>query len=264
MAGEKERERLEGVRLILAKELKQDVTINDDGSASSMYDLRVGPADAPKMAIECVGAVDPIFAETWNAGPEKGPLQLSIAGDWKIVIAKEAKVNKIEQHIEELLRELEDQGICNVRVNHLTKRHDAELLDKLESLGITSAYCLRLPGAGKVHLLIRGIGGAVDAQGGAVPEWVGEFLLSPQREDVLAKLNKSGAAERHVFVLVSFGGARWSVESYLSGNLEHLPVAEPNLPPRVTGVWIAYEFGTQGIRWDGAGWRSFKTREESR
>ncbi len=263
MTDEKERAFLEWVRGILKKELKQDVEINDDGSAPGMYDLRVGPADAPEMAIECVGAVDPIFTETWNVGPAKGPLQLPIKGDWKIVIAKRARVNKIKQCIEGLLRELEDRGICNVSVNHLPEWYDEELLNKLESLGIMSAYCLRLPGAGKVHFGIPGIGGAVDAQGGAVPKWVGEFLFCSKREDVLAKLNNSGAAERHVFLRVDFCGALWSVESYLSGNLEHLPVAEPNLPHQVTGVWI-YRYGTQGIRWDGAGWRSFKTREESR
>jgi hypothetical protein len=258
MAGE------EWARRILEKELEQDVTINDDGSAPGMYDLRIGPADAPTMAIECVGAVDEILTETWNVGPAEEPLQLSITGDWKIVIAREAKVNKIRQHVERLLRGLEDQGIHNVRVNHLLKRHNEELFNKLESLGITRAYCFRLQGTGEVHLGMSGIHGSVDAQGGAVPKWVGEFLRSPQRADVLAKLDNSGAAERHVFVLVEFGGAPWEVQSYLSGNLQHLPAAEPNLPFPVTGVWIASLLSTQGIRWDRAGWRLFKTREESR
>jgi len=260
MAGE------EWARRILEKELKRDVTINDNGSAPGMYDLRIGPADAPEMAIECVGAVDRTFTETWNVGPAREPLQLSITGDWRIVITRGAKVNKIRQRAEQLLQELEGQGIQDVSVDHLLKRHDEELFNELESLGITRSYCFRSQGTGEVYLGTPGIGGAVDAQGGAVPEWVGEFLLSPQRADVLEKLNNSGAAECHVFVfvLVGFGGAPWSVESYLFGNLEHLPVAEPNLPLPVTGVWIASQHGTQGIRWDGAGWRLFKTREESR
>ena len=38
--------------------------VNDDGSAPGMYDLRVGPANAPQVAIECVGAVDQTFTET--------------------------------------------------------------------------------------------------------------------------------------------------------------------------------------------------------
>jgi hypothetical protein len=172
-----------------------------------------------------------------------------------------AEVNKIRRRAEDLLRELEDRGIHRVRVNHSLRRHDEELFNELRWLGITSAYCFRLQGAGEVHLGMSGIGGPVDTQGGAVPEWIGQFLRSPQRKDVLDKLGNSGAAGRHVFVLVRFGGAPWSVQSYLYGNLEHLPVAEPNLPPPVTGVWIASALGTQGIRWDAAGWRSFETRQ---
>jgi hypothetical protein len=179
------------------------------------------------------------------------------------VIAKEARVNKIRQRVEQLLRELEDREIYNVRVNHSLKRYDEELFNELESLGITHAYCFRLQGTGEVHFGMPGIGGAVDTRGTTVPEWVSEFLLSPQRGDVLDKLDKSGATECHVFILVAFRGAPWSVESYLSRNIEHLPVTEPNLPLPVTGVWIASEFGTQGIRWDSAGWQLFQTQERS-
>jgi hypothetical protein len=82
MAGE------EWARRILEKELKRDVTMNDDGSAPGMYDLRIGSADAPEIAIECVGAVDSTFTETWNVGPAREPLQLSITGDWRIVLAR--------------------------------------------------------------------------------------------------------------------------------------------------------------------------------
>lgn len=258
MAGE------EWARLVLEKELKrEDVIVNDDGSAPGMYDLRIGPADAPEMAIECVGAVDSTFTETWNVGPAQEPLQLAITGDWRIGITKKANINKIRQHIEHVLQDLEVRGIREVRVNYPLNWCDEELLDELELLGITHANCFRLQGTGKVHLEMSGIGGAVDTRGATVPEWVGEFLLSPRQRDVLEKLGKSGAPERHVFILVTFHGAPWPVESYLSGNIGHLPLTEPNLPFPVTGVWIAYQFGTQGIRWDSAGWRLFHTREET-
>jgi hypothetical protein len=46
MAGE------EWARRILEKELKQNVAVNDDGSMPGMYDLRIGPADAPELAVE--------------------------------------------------------------------------------------------------------------------------------------------------------------------------------------------------------------------
>ena len=53
---------------------------------SGIYDLRVGPADAPEVAIECVGSVDSKFTETWNVGPAKGPFTFSVKGDWTVTI----------------------------------------------------------------------------------------------------------------------------------------------------------------------------------
>jgi hypothetical protein len=257
MAGE------EWARQILKKELgREDVVLNDDGSIPGMNDLRIGSADAPAMAIECVGAVNPIFTETWNIGPAQGSLQLSIIGDWYVVITKETRVKKVKQRIEKVLQELENRGIHDIRANHLLKRYDEELFNKLELLDIIHAYCFRLQGAGEVHLIMSGRGGAVDIQGTIVPEWVGNFLRSPQQSDVLDKLKRSGAPECHVFIPVVPHGAPWSVESYLLGNIELLPVSEPNLPSPVTGVWIAPQFGTQGVCWDSAGWRLFQTRDE--
>jgi hypothetical protein len=55
MAGE------EWARRIVEKELNRAVVINDNGSAPGMYDLRVGPADAPEVAIE--GSVARITSE---------------------------------------------------------------------------------------------------------------------------------------------------------------------------------------------------------
>jgi len=109
-----------------------------------------------------------------------------------------------------------------------------------------------------------GTGGAVDPQGTAVPGWVGQFLRDPDREDVLRKLQRSDAAERHAFILVDLGGATWAVEYYLNftEELDQLPTEAPNLPQAVTGVWIVGQFGQKGLRWNGSAWRRFEARGE--
>ncbi len=76
MAGEEE-----WARRIVEKELRRSVVVNDDNSRPGMYDLRIGPAYAPELAVECVGAVDATRTETWNVGPSKGPLELALRGD---------------------------------------------------------------------------------------------------------------------------------------------------------------------------------------
>jgi hypothetical protein len=248
----------EWAKRILEKELRRDVILYDDNSLPGMCDLCIGSAESPEMAIECVGAVDKELTETWNVGPARDPLRLSTMGDWEVVITKDARVNKIKQRVERILLNMEDRGIYNVCANHSLKPYDEELFNELKSLGITHAYCFRRAGTGEVHLGMRGISGTVDNKGAAVPRWISEFLNSPDQKDVLSKLDKSGASECHVFVSVVFGGAPWAVQSYLSGNLEHLPVAKPKFPPPVTGVWIASLLGSGGIRWDGVEWRSFK------
>lgn len=256
MAGE------EWARRIVEKELGRTVVINDDGSAPSMYDLRIGPADAPEVAIECVGAVDPIVTETWNIGPARGPLQLSIAGDWNVSIALTARIKAIKQRIEPLLRMLESHGIDNLYVDYRLKRTDKALFDEFESLSITHVSCYRRQGTGEVHLIMPGNGGIVDSRGGAVPAWIGEFLRDPARQDVLLKLQRSGAKERHVFVLAELTGTPWPVESYLIRELDHLPEQSPDLPQPVTGVWIVSTMGRRGLRWDGGAWKLFDARGE--
>lgn len=256
MAGE------EWARRILQKELERSVVINDDGSKPGMYDLRIGPADAPEMSVECVGAVDPILTETWNVGRAKGPLKLGITGDWSITLGPRARIKAIKQRVEPLLRELEGRGLRDLPVAYTPKGHDPALFEELESLDVVHAFCYRLPGTGEVHLGVEVIGGAVDPQSTEVPQWVSEFLRDADRRDVLRKLRRSGATDRHAFVLVSFAGVPWLVESYLTGGLAQLPVEAPGLSHPITGVWVVSELGRRGLHWDGGGWRLFEARGE--
>ena len=172
----------EFARRIVENELKRAVVINDDGSAPGMYDLRIGPPDAPKVAIECVGAVDPTYTETWKIGPAKGPLHLSICGDWTVEIAPTARVKTVKQHLEQLLQELEARGIYYVDVENELEWRDPALFNTLNSINITYASCYQQQGTGKVYLTMPGNGGAVDEHGIAVPEWVGSsFVILPAR-----------------------------------------------------------------------------------
>lgn len=249
---------------IIEKELDCPVVVHDDGSQPSMYDLRIGAAEAPDVAIECVGAVDPVRTETWNVGPGKGPLHLTVVkGDWIITIARGARIRTLRQRIGPVLRSLEERDDLRVRVGHPVKRHDGGLLQELESLGIRHASCFRMPGNGRVHWTMEGSGGWVDTAGSTLPRWIEEFLCNPAREDVLFKLRQTSAQERWVFVPVASGGAPWSVESYLTGEFEYLPATGPNLPSPVTGIWLASTFGTHGVRWDSAGWHMFRVNKES-
>src|SRR5690349_9865009 len=90
---------------IVSKTLQREVVIHDDGSQQSMYDLRIGSVSAPEIAIECVSATDPISTETWNIGPAKGPMYLSVQGTWIVVLKPNANIKQIKLHLELLLQD---------------------------------------------------------------------------------------------------------------------------------------------------------------
>src|SRR6185295_9485467 len=247
-------------RRIVQEALGKNVRQNDDGTEPSMYDLRIGPPDAPAIAIEVVGAVAPRYTATWNTVPAKGAWTLSLAGNWTVVISPGAAVRKLQRELEQVLRQLEARGITNTRVNYYLKRDDEELFDKLSSLSVEHAYCYESPGTGKVYFSMPGDGGAVDDVGATIPDWISRFLREPAQADVLSKLARSGAPERHAFVVATMAGAPWSVASYFTSDPMQAPDQAPDLPAPVTAVWIIHGFGTKGLHWDGSGWHLVSTR----
>ena len=180
-----------------------------------------------------------------------------------ITITPVTRIRKLLRRLGPLLRDLEERDVGRVSVRRLFDGHDDQLLEELENLGVQYAARLRTPGTGQLHWTMEGSGGAIDSEGRVLPGWIVEELLDPRREDVLSKLGRTSAPERWVFVPVVSGGAPWSVESYLNGELEYLPPRGPNLPPPVTGIWVTLTYGQRGVRWDGAGWRFFTVTKES-
>lgn len=232
------------------------MVLHDTGRKPGLYDLRVGNTDSPDIAIECVGAVDAVRTETWNIGPARGPLSLNLTGDWHVVLKPNARVKEIRRRLEEVLRLCEAAAIDGFTpVDWSLKHHHPQVFAALDALQIESIARFREPGTGQVHLGMTGTGGAVDPQGRAVPGWIEEFLRAPGQKDVIAKLERSGAVQRHVFVGVSFMGVPWPVESYLGTSTDHLPETSPALPLSLDAVWTMY--GRRGLRWDGFNWTFF-------
>lgn len=254
MAGE------EWARRIVQKALKKLVFLHDDGSRTGLYDLRIGPAGTPDVAIECVAAVDPARVETWNRGPARGPVKYGLSGDWTVVITPAARVKPLLSKLEAILQNLEDRGVEAVDVDWWLQRSDPYLHDLFNHLGIEHVSRVRPQGSGRVYLTMSAIVGMVDRYGTRVPTWLGEFLRDPSRQDVLSKLQRSCAKRKEVFVFVDLGGALWEVEPYLMDDFECLPPAPPDLPSPIQGAWMVHVFGRRGLYWDGASWVVVETR----
>lgn len=243
---------------IVQDELREPVVVHDDNWQPSMYDLRVGPAQSPVIAIECIGAVDRRQTETWNIGPARGPLALALRYDWTVILRPTARTKDLDTRLEPILQRCEDQALpVAAHVDWRLKRSNPKLFTDLDSVGVTFISCFRTPGQGKVSVTLEGVGGAVDSEGLAIPGWIFEFLSDPKRADVVSKLARSGAPSCHAFVIVDYAGAPWSVQSYLDGDLVALPPEAPRLPSPLTGAWLVSTSNTTGVRWTGTHWQRF-------
>lgn len=88
-----------------------------------------------------------------------------------------------------------------------------------------------------IHQDAERTGGIVDPLSGELPPWVGAFLAEPQQADVLRKLNRSDALERHAFIIFPvFTTAPFSVVDPLWRG--DAPNVAPALPAEVTHVWL--------------------------
>lgn len=91
-----------------------------------------------------------------------------------------------------------------------------------------------------------------------------EFLLDAHQSDVLNKLARSGATQRHVAILVpAFSTAPFGVVDVLWRDLDDaVPARSPNLPNEVTHVWLMtfWTIGS-GLRWSPqGGWERFERK----
>lgn len=242
-------------RNIVADELGMKVKVYDDGSEAGMYDLIIGSASAPEYAIECVGAVDPVATETWNIGPAKGPIKIHSSGDWIVSIKKSANIKSLKLSIAAAICECEELGLIEYSpVDWQMRRCHPNIFKKLDDLGITSIHMYRAGGNGDVHLSMDVGGGPVNQNGNDVADWIGYFLSTPEKADVVEKLRRSEAAEKHAFIPIVLGGAPWKVESYFFGEMS-LPCTVPKLPEPITGAWIV--LNGKGLRYTKNQWHVF-------
>jgi hypothetical protein len=256
---------LQNIKNIIQKELNRaDVAINDDGSAPSMYDIRVGSKEKPEIAIEVTGVVDEKYTETSNLGPGKGPIHCSTAkGDWSITLKAGTSIKKFKKNMPLLLQMLESQKRYLVRLNGLMQAREPHLFNYLSSLGITLVHCYQQQGEGKVHLSLPGQGGTVSETGESLVSWLAEFLHSERNKDNLNKLQISGATSNHLFIWIDLCSVEFPVWYYLSNSIEHLPTKPLKLPEPINELWVkaTFNFG-KGLRWDGKSWKTFQTTIE--
>jgi hypothetical protein len=192
----------------------------------------------------------------------------SLSGGWLVTVFPSSRVRQLKARLPTLLRRLKAAGITSLDL--AGGRTPAGLESLTERLGIASAHQDATSRPGSIYLTIElapeRTGGLVPSSGDAIAAWCSAFLREPKQADVLDKLRRSDAPERHAFDFVpGLTPAPWTVPYLLTTDPVLLPAIPPDLPLVVTHVWMTSTWSTTtGCRWSPAGgWRHFSKTVEA-
>lgn len=253
-----------------------EVEQNDDGRRPGMHDLNIVLPEGSFAAVEVTAAADGKSIELWklvNRGFDRWIVP-SLQGGWLLDLEPTARAKRILKELPALLLEMEQHGITYV-LRGDGQEAVGSIQERARQLGIVQGDQSPTDFPGSIYLVIdrpsEQTGGTIDESGSAVSDWISAFLLDPRQHDVLTKLSRSGADERHAFILIpAFSTAPFGVVDMLWRGLDEVvPRKPPLLPEQVTHVWLMtfWDVGS-GLRWSpDQGWqrfaRSFDTRDRS-
>lgn len=155
-----------------------------------------------------------------------------------------ARAKRLLQELPAFLEELEEKGVTEIPSQRRRQEVPESIGGRARVLGIVGGVQSGTNFPGSIYLTIERsserTGGMVDDTGGAVAGWVRDFLLDPHQGGVLGKLARSGASERHAFILVpGFSIAPFGVVDMLWRDEDDVvPITSPHLPNQVTHVWL--------------------------
>jgi hypothetical protein len=255
----------EWARTIISQTLSVPVEQHDDGSKDRMHDLWIRHPDRLAAAVEITAAADPESIELSRRvnGKDRWVVP-GLRGGWAVSVYPSALAKRLYKELPDFLTELEAAGETHVDVDResaATQRWAARAQD----LGITDLMQSDTDHPGSIYILLdlplEQSAGFVAPTSDAIAAWIGDYLQS-ERSRVLAKLARSGAQERHAFVLVPlFTTAPFAVSELVMRSEARLPLAPPQLPLEVTHVWVVgMAYDVAGFYWAPAsGWSSIRT-----
>lgn len=255
----------EWARSIIGRTIGVPVEQHDDGTEPSMYDLRIRYVDRRPAAVEVTAAADRESIELWRLMNSKDERWMAegLVGGWSVHVLPTARAKRLRSDVPDLLSRLEEAGRRELRAD--LRSSGADLLRQVAlELGVAHAFQSGTNFPGSIYLNLElppeQTGGWVADTGDALAVWLGDFLNEPSQKDVRHKLARSGAEERHAFVITpGFTTAAFSVIDLLMREGAPHPTIDPLLPPEITNVWAVSSWSSGvGFRWSReSGWLTF-------
>ncbi len=243
---------------------------HDDGSSTGMFDLEILYEDGRRGAVEVTAAADSESIELWNLlnGDDGRWIEPDLKGGWIVALYPSARAKRIKVELPRLLKQLEREGVREVRT--LVGRSGL-LEEAAAQLGISHLLQSGTEYPGSIYPTIElpdeKSGGVVAETGDALAKWLSRWITEPEQEHNLRKLRAADASERHLFVILpGFADASFQVTDLLMRDGAPLPTIPPTLPGEVSHVWCMRTWNSgEGMRWSPTeGWRRFDDKDSSR
>ena len=233
-------------RVVRAVNPELGLTFNKNQS-TSIADFSVFRSDEEVGALEVTRFTDSAGEEIRSILRKNCFVERTLCkSDWLIHLDDNAKVNKVNKHVDRYLRQIEETGLDDffgpIHAEHEPVRR------------IWSD--LRVEAGRKTQWKKSGIGIMAPSSGGrADSESIWRDVRSEvYKSDNRNKLGQSNGSNRHLFVVID--GLQGP--AYTSMRFCEPPREIPDLPPEITHLWLAAEEGTLVYVWlaNSDGWRN--------
>ncbi|MET9275508.1 hypothetical protein [Kribbella sp. NPDC003557] len=224
---------------VVARFTGERVVVQDDNSRAGMVDLRIDYADRPPAYVEVVTDIDQQYSRMVSGVRQHQKLPAARLGRiWYVTMGASANVNRLVRSLVSRLEVFQaaDQLFDTVQAQATFSQNEHPDVRRLAADGVIELASAPAKD-GEVRIYADGAGGPVGQDWAHLDDWLHEYLHHAERADVRAKLAATHAAERHVFVGMSFSTA-WGAYHALSSRYSNLPELAPRLPSEVTHVWI--------------------------
>jgi hypothetical protein len=231
---------------VISKVLGVPVVQNDHNIGRSIPDLCINYRDREHAYVEVVADSAQKAWRSLDNELKKIQYELTVVGltyDWWVFPNVNAQIKKVlRPGLPDLLRQLEQAGetFGHWRDSTLKRRIQASPFHhQIDTLGIDELVPGPVAtGDAIVRVVPPGAGGSAELDLDRLVEWCGDFLASPDKEDVRRKLAATTATERHAFIVVNIS-SEWAVQHALSRDGHRmLPEIRPNLPSEITHLWL--------------------------
>jgi hypothetical protein len=222
-----------------------DVVIQDDGSRGGMVDLRVAYQNRAPGFVEVVTDITPGYASLYAELLKRGgqvPHICEAAGldrVWLMTVSERCELKRLTTSAPMLLSRLATAGTTDGFVAGHGQAVENPEVAQLMRMGVVQLSCRPLREDESARMLVwpEGVAGPVVPNWEAFLGWIDRKLTSKHWQDNARKLSATKAAERHLFIGVSFSTVG---EVFLALSYDHqsLPPAPPRLPSAFTHLWI--------------------------